>query len=179
MILYRVFPWDPGAADDQPGGALFTPPSAYGRFDNPDLYRGLYCARTPAAAVGERFGFLTQWRAATFRQHGSRLALATIETDDVPLSDLNLVDTLMSLRVRRVTEVATRDRSLTQPLAARIFKSGKVGGLAWWSVYFAGWQNVMLWDHTHVRLQTPPELLSTAHPAVIDAATTLPRMLIL
>jgi hypothetical protein len=178
VILYRVFPLDPSAADHEAGGALFAPENRYGRFDNPELYRGLYCTTTPAAAVGERLGFLAQWRSTSFHEGSVELALATIETGNVSITDLGDVNTLATLKVKRIAEVATRDRLVTQRLAERIFRQEDAQGISWWSIYFADWTNVMLWDTTNLRVRSNPEFLSPAHPHVIEAASTLPRAIV-
>jgi RES domain len=178
VILYRVFPWDSNAADREAGGALFSPENRFGRFDNPELYRGLYCATTPAAAVGERLGFLAQWGSTSFREGSFELALATIETGNISISDLGHVNALAALKVERISEVATRDRRTTQLLAERIFRHEDAQGISWWSMYFADWMNVMLWDTNSIRVREEPELLSTASRHVIDAATALPRVIV-
>lgn len=179
MNLYRVFPWDARAAVNQPGGALFRPASSNGGFDNPDLYLGLYCARSPEAAVGERFGFLARWRSTTFAQRGLPLSLAVVvASDTLPLVDLDEVATLAAHSIRRASTIATRNRSVTQPIAARAFHRGNSAGIAWWSPYVADWSNVLLWKPGPLTLASEPEPLSPSHRAVISAAALLPRVLL-
>jgi hypothetical protein len=176
MNLYRIFPWNPDAAENEIGGALFAPKSASGRFDNPDLYQGLYCATSPEAAVGERFGFLARWRPSSFIEGTRRLSLATIDApDELKLADLASLEVLEAFGVTRVTEVATRSRDATKRLAQRIFESGQYDGLTWWSVYLADWTNVLIWNRADLRLATTPEHLTVTHPAVTTAAALLPR----
>lgn len=179
MRLYRVFPWDPSAAMDRPGGALFIPRSSTGSFDNPDLFQGLYCAASPEAAIGERFARLRAWRPATFQNAKATFALATIDTQDLALADLGHVPTLTKLGIQRVTDVVTRDRAVSQPVAARAYHLGAAHGLSWWSAYVADWTNVLLWDTTRLTLVGQPEPLSVAHPAVAASADTLPRSVVL
>lgn len=180
MKLYRVFPWDANAAVDTPGGALFAPIRGAGRFDNPELYRAFYLSLTPEAAVGERFSMLARWRKETFIERGLPLSLATVDVpDDLPIIDLNRVSELTHHHISLVTTVATRERSVTQNLAARLHTIGDNAGLRWWSLYVPEWTNVIIWDQTRRTLAITPDPLSTSHPAVTLAATTLPRTLLL
>ena len=178
MRLYRVFPWDPSAASDQPGGALFIPGSSFGRWDNPKLFRGLYCAASPEGAIGERFGSLAVWRPATFRSPTAAYAMATFESHDLALADLGHVPTLTKLGVQRVVNVVTQDRTVSQPLAAAVYHLGTVHGINWWSAYFADWVNALVWDTSRLALIGEPEPLSVTHPAVVAAADKLPRSVV-
>ncbi len=94
------------------------------------------------------------------------------------VADLDVVDMLALHGIERVTEVATSDRFVTQPIAARIFSVSIYAGLAWWSVYRADWSNVMLWAHAGITLVSNPEPLSIDHRAVIEAAIRLPRPIV-
>jgi hypothetical protein len=173
--LYRVFPWDENAAADQPGGALFSPPGGSGRFDNPELYRRLYCSRTAEAAVGDRLGVFARWRPEHLCEGNFRLSLATLDVPDQPLADLDLVQTLVVNEIDRVTKIVARDRSVTQPIAARIFELSLYAGLVWWSVYYPDWSNVMLWSNAGVSLASEPEPLSIGHRAVAEASSLMRR----
>lgn len=177
MRLYRVFPWDTNAAADQPGGALFSPSSDQGRFDNEKSYRGLYLSHSAEGAVGERFGGYARWRPALFNDpRGRRFSLATFELpNNTAIADLDRVDMLVAHGIRRVTQVATEDRSVTRPIAARIFGLSTFVGLAWWSVLHADWSNVLLWSHSALALVDEPDPLSIGHRAVVTAAAQLPR----
>jgi len=179
MRLYRVFPWNPSAAVDTPGGALFIPSSKTGRWDNPELCGGLYCAASPEGAVGERFAQQAVWRPRLFQNPVVTHALATFESQSLTLADFGHVPTLSKLGVTRVIDVVTRDRAVTQPLAARAYRLGGLHGLSWWSSYVADWTNILIWDTTLLALVGEPEPLSVAHPAVVRAADTLPRSVIL
>lgn len=178
MRLYRVFPWDPSAAVDQPGGALFIPRSSTGRFDNPDLFQGLYCAASPEAAIGERFARLRAWHPASFQNAKATFALATIDTQDLALADLGHVPTLTKLGIQRVVDVVTRDRAVSQPVAARVYHLGTTHGITWWSAYVADWTNALVWDTSRLALVGEPETLSVTHPAVVAAADILPRSVV-
>jgi hypothetical protein len=175
--LYRAFPWDTNAAADQPGGAFFCPTSEQGRFDNHKIYRGLYLSRSAQGAVGERFGGYARWRPALFTdRQGRRFSLATYELpDEIAIADLDSVDMLVAQDIKRVTQVATEDRSVTQPIAARIFASSTYVGLAWWSMLHADWSNVLLWSRSGLSLVDEPDPLSIGHRAVVTAAAQLPR----
>ncbi len=70
MIFYRVFPYDPMARNDEAGHPLFVPTSRYGRVDNPDRYRTLYCSSHAMGAVAEAFGLFSEW-SADMLTHGN------------------------------------------------------------------------------------------------------------
>ncbi len=82
MRLYRVFPWDPAAAANQSGGALFLVDSADNRISNIELYKTFYLAAEPEAAIAETLGHLFAWRRATFTHPIGPLALASYELAD-------------------------------------------------------------------------------------------------
>lgn len=175
MRLHRVFPWDERAAVDHPGGALFSPQGGTGRFDNPEMYRRLYCSRTPEAAVGERLGIFARWRPQHLREGRLRLSLATFDVPDAPLADLDVVQTLVLNQIDRVTRIVTPDRAVTQPIAARIFELSLYAGLAWWSVYYPDWSNVMLWNANGASLAVDPEPLTIGHRAIVEASILMRR----
>jgi hypothetical protein len=178
--LYRVFPFDAGAALSDRGGALFVPsPSGQNRIDNADLYGVLYVSAEPHAAVAETLGRIELWRPATF-VHASRrpLALATFEApDDLPLFELNDVDALRSIGVTRPTDVVTRDRAITQAWARTIFERGGFAGVRWWSYYNPDWPVVGLWDHNSLTLARPPEILTVDGAIVLEAAAAIVRQI--
>ncbi|MHB8152384.1 MAG: RES family NAD+ phosphorylase [Bacillati bacterium] len=189
MKLYRIFPYDPNAAEDHPGGALYLPHGGENRFDNPSLYRTLYLALQPEAAVMERFGTLTTWRPVTFTQrlssidHPVQLALGTYQSE-ATIADLCQVKTLVGCDVQQATDVVTRNRHRTQELATAIFTKNRFHGLAWWSYYNPDWTNVALWAPITDRdpgighnctLIGKPEPLFLDHPLVADIATLMAR----
>lgn len=180
MRLYRVFPFDAGAAPTDRGGALFVPPpSGFARIDNPGLYDVLYTSANATAAVAESFGRLAVWRAETF-MHGSGLpyALATYEVpDDLPVFDVNDVDALKSIGVTRPTDVITRDRALTQAWARTIYGLGRYAGIVWWSYYKPEWPVFGLWDRTALRLFATPDVIGPTSVVVAEAAAAIVRQI--
>lgn len=180
MKLYRVFPFDAGAALNDRGGALFVPPaSGQSRIHNADIYNVLYVSAEPHAAVAEVLGRIELWRPATFvHPSGRPLALATSEApDDLPLFEINDVDALRSIGVTRPTDVVTRDRAITQAWARTIFERGGFAGVRWWSYYNPDWPVVGLWDHESLTLAQPPEVLTVDGAIVLEAAATIVRQI--
>ncbi len=178
MKLYRVFPWDIDAADDEFGGALYAPPTNAGRIDNADLYSTLYLASHPEAAVAESLGRLRVWRHASFFRGGVQVALAAYELpDDTLIADLTSVAVLTKLGVQRAPDVVSRDREDTQSLARTLYGSGRYAGISWWSYYAPDWTCVALWDRVGLRLRDTPIRLDENDPAVAVAADALPRQL--
>lgn len=184
MRLYRVFPYDSSALQNEPGGALFSPAGGHGRFDNPALYRAFYASLDPRGALMERFGESDVWDANTFIQPiGERarivpLALATYDAP-ITLADLGLVDELRLLAVLRVTEVVSRNRSQTQSLAARAVRIHRTihAGVCWWSYYAPELLNAMLWETGDVTLAARPDVLTPVHPLVVETARSMHRRL--
>jgi hypothetical protein len=180
VIVYRVFPYDEGAAPTDRGGALFVPPSSgLGRIDNPDLYDVLYVARTADAAVAEVFGRLALWRPQTF-VHGSGwpYALAAYNLpDDRRTFNLNDVDALRSIGVTRPSDVVTRDRTKTQSWAATVFAMKRYVGAEWWSYYNPDWPVLGLWDRSDLAAIGPPEIISATSPTVQRAAESIVRQI--
>jgi hypothetical protein len=178
--LYRVFPFDAGAAPTDLGGALFVPPpSGLGRIDNPDLYNVLYVSSSAHAAVAESFGRLAVWRPETF-VHGSGLpyALATYAAPDkLSYFDLNDVDALKSIGVMRPTDVVTRNRETTQAWARTIFSLGRYDGAAWWSFYDPEWPVLGLWERSALRLDGTPEIIGSSSTVVLEAAAAIVRQI--
>lgn len=177
MILYRVFPIDATAHPPEPGGALYAPPGSAGRIANPDLYRELYLSSTAAGALSEAFGRLDTWTQAMFLQRDRPYALATYELPDrAAICDLDNAGRLLAYELQP-SDVVARERSVTQAWAARIYKSERWIGIAWWSRYDSLWRSMGLWNRRRLRLRGNPELLSVDHVAVQEAATLLPRRL--
>ncbi|HVA29058.1 MAG TPA: RES family NAD+ phosphorylase, partial [Candidatus Baltobacteraceae bacterium] len=170
MRLYRVFPHDPSAAQDEPGGALFIPNGGAGRFDNPKLYKAFYAALEPQCAIVETLGEIATWDDRDFmraiRVDGTwkqiKLALATYEID-AKIVNLARIEQLAELGVTSVTEIVTRQRRVTQAVASLAFAHdmfNEHAGLAWWSFYLPEWSNVMLWNSDAVTLAGAPETLN-------------------
>lgn len=178
--VWRVFPWDPGAADGEPFSASYVPPEqGSGRFGLPDRASTvLYSAETPAHAIAERIHY--------FRGHalaeadlvvaGHRLALVSMRLpSELREAVADLCDPRVLVRLRvRPDDTASRHRRATQRVAAAVRARGHAG-LRWWSAFFGDWHSVVLFRD---RLEEPltydtPEPLSLAHEHVRDAARLL------
>jgi hypothetical protein len=178
--LFRVFPFDPSAADNDEGGALYVPaPSAAGRIANVDLYRELYFAQQTEAAVAERFGFLFGWYPSDFvHASGRPHTIGTYEVDNPErIFDLNDTAALARAGIEQPSNVITRDRRVTQAWARTIFGFGSYRGVSWWSYYYPDWTVCALWDLSSLRHVGSPETLTTSHPAVVAAAKTIVRQI--
>lgn len=179
MHLYRVHPWIPGTEPHEPYGAMYIPPGqGAGRWDNPDLYSLRYFSTTPEGAVAETFGALAAWSADMLSvpiAPDAVRALSTYElADDVRLADLDDPAELVSLGVRRVTEVVQRDKRRTQRLAAKIHESGAWDGISWWSYYHPSITLVAMWREDGIAAtETAP--LNVSGPDIAEAARLLVR----
>lgn len=168
MILYRCFPWDMSARTRSPGGPLWFPRELQGdgRHDNPSVYACLYVTDREDAGVVEQLADFRGSRFGDFmlRRNGLPLALASIELpDDRELLDLDEPRVLVRERLRP-SQVATKDRAVTQPQALRLFRRHPdVAGVRWWSTHEALWANVTLFDRsrTSLRLHDVQELSPT------------------
>jgi hypothetical protein len=175
MRLYRVFPFDDSAPLTEPGGALFAPFSGAGRIANPTLYSELYLSTTAVGALSEAFGRLDTWTSTMLNDRHRRYAIAEFELyDDAAICNLNNAGRLLSYELAP-SEVVALDRGITQAWAARIYRTKKWIGIAWWSRYDSRWQSVGLWQRRDLRLIKTPDVLSLEHAAVRQAATLLPR----
>jgi hypothetical protein len=175
MTLYRVFPYDAAAPPLQPGGALYAPLGAAGRIANPDLYNELYLSNSAVGALSEAFGRFDTWTQEMFVQGDRPYALATYELPDrAVICDLDSAGRLLAYDLRP-SDVVARERSVTQAWAARIHRSRKWIGIAWWSRYDSRWRSLALWNRKQLRLKLGPEVLALDHAAVREAAASLPR----
>ena len=183
--LYRCYPRIPGARKGRPGHWSYVPsPQLHGRWDNADLYDSWYFSRSAVGAIAESFYNKQRWIPEVFlTPAGDARALAVFEFDnDLPLLDLDDWAVLSDLEVRP-SQVVVQDLSTTQELARRIFvRSGSDhAGISWWSSQLPSEDSVLLWGADG----QPPgglrlvgiEPLSVEHPAVIDAAARLFRVL--
>lgn len=188
MLVYRVFPFDPSAADGASGHpAYLHRPQGKGRLDNPRHYDVWYFAASPEAAVGEVFGDITVWGDDMFVVPALPNALRTLGVfevpDDVQLLDLDDAQALLT-RGLRPTHVIARNRAVTQEWALRVFlERNDLGarrwdGVQWWSFHRPHWTVLGLWyapgEIVRQRLVDTEEL-HVGHPAVVDAARTLGR----
>jgi hypothetical protein len=180
VILWRLLPWQPRAAPDERGGALWFPRELQGagRHDNPDRSGCLYVAEKPLSVVAEALapcrgaGPLVE---AMLARTDRPLALVQLELDgDNDLLDLDEPRVLMRTRLRP-SQVATNARGVTQAHALRLFNEhSEAGGLRWWSALEASLINVTLFDRVASRLVLrDSEVLALDHPAVLAAAEML------
>jgi hypothetical protein len=151
VILHRCLAWNERAAPDGPDGALWFPRlyQGEGRLDNPLVYGCLYLSEQPLSCVVEQLARFRGQRLtpALLRRRGLPLALAELELpDDAQLVDLDEPSVLRRERLRP-SRVATRERTVTQPLALALHeKHGEAAGLRWWSTFESQWLNVTLFD---------------------------------
>jgi hypothetical protein len=175
-VLYRLFPWVPGAGIAETGGPLHVPrlDQGDGRHDNPDAYGALYLSRVSISPIAERLRAV-RGRTVTetdLRREGAALALVGI--DDRSLDGLLDLDDPRNLAARelRPSSVATRNRESTRPMARALYDEG-VAGFEWWSTIEASWINVTLFEDRSVEglsVVGEPEPLTLDHPAVREAA---------
>ena len=174
-MLYRVFPHHAGTRPDP----LAVPRhlQGAGRHDNPEHYTCLYLGREPVSVVAERIqGFRgKQLTEAVFnRPDGRTETLASIDDSAWPgLVDLDDPAVLAAASIRP-SQVATRERRITQAMALRFFEAGDVG-LSWWSTLESAWTNVSAFAERvagEARL-VDVEPLSIDHPVVREAADFL------
>ncbi len=180
-MLYRVFRATSGAGPIERGGPLYVPRDRQGagRHDEPGRYGAWYAARTPEAAVAE---VLQAFRGRDLVDAdlalvgGAHQSLAVVE--DAALGALVDLDDpgILTEHGWRPSRVASRDRSVTQPMAVRAFDAGALG-LSWWSTLDAAWTNVTLFAERTIATGTlavvATERLSVRHPAVQAAAAHL------
>jgi len=187
MLISRIFPYLPSATHGRPGHpAHLYKGQGGGRLDNPSHYHVWYLSDDPCGAIGETFGNLDTWSNAMFSFPGligSRRALATYTLPD-GLSILDLDDARNLLdRGMRPTQVVERNRSATQSWALRIFNERNDAGqrmwqgVSWWSLHRPQWKLMGLWGSITPSVVSV-EQLDTKHPAVVDAANTLRKVII-
>ena len=179
--LYRVLPYLPSARSGTPGHPSFAPRSTgRSRVDNPGLYEVLYLGDTAAGAIAEAFGNQRTWDAGLFRGTpallGSMRALVTYDLDDgAAVCDMDDAGRLVGLGLRP-SQVVTRERAVTQGWAARIFERREFVGVRWWSYYDPQWGSFGLWDTSGLRVAGAEVLDSLDHPAFVEAADVLCRV---
>jgi hypothetical protein len=176
VILYRCFAWREGARGDAPDGPLWFPRvfQGEGRHDNPDVYGCLYLSDRPESCIVEQLAPFRGQRltAGILKRRGLPLALARLELDDRrELVDLDNPSVLKRERLRP-SQVATRQRTVTQPQALDLFRRHRsAAGLRWWSSWEALWANVTLFDRAASALALADVTsLTLDHPALLDAA---------
>lgn len=164
MNFFRVIPFSTG--DD-----LITalpPPRALqgaGRHDNADLYTALYCSTDKIACVSEAIQNFTSLTDDNLFRAGKRLHLAQFALPE-GRKIVNADDPRVLVeRALRPSVVATRNRSVTQPIARTVYEAGE-DGLLWWSTIESSWINATLFfekvskNITFSGLPTPLTILS-------------------
>lgn len=185
MRLYRCYPRIPGARTGRPGHWRYVPrPQQRGRWDNAELYDSWYFSRSPIGAIAESFYNKRRWIPEVFlTPTGDARALASFEfTGELPLLDFDDAAVLLEFGMRP-SQVVAQDLTTTQQLARRVYErdGGSISGLSWWSSQLPSETSVMLWGSGGA----PPqglrlmgiESLSVEHPAVIETAERLYRVL--
>ncbi len=189
-MWWRVFPWNPAAADGAPFSARYVPPAGSqigGRFDlgTPSI---TYLASRPEHAVAE---VLQEFRGKPLKDGhllradpftpGVYHRLTLVETrlpGDIEhrLLDLDNGGVLERLQLRP-SDLASHERTRTQPIARRIHgdPSGYTG-FRWWSALTGEWNSgVLFLDRMDVGLieYGIPDPLEVVHPVVQAAARFL------
>lgn len=182
-VLWRVFPWDPAAAEGEPFSATFVPGGqGRGRFDLPDRSAGvMYLAEAPEHAAAE---LLQRFRnqpspldAADLLVAGRRLALVRVTVaPDTAGRIADLCDPrLLARHDVRPDDTAARTRATSQRIAA-LMHGNDHAGLRWWSAFFGEWHSVVLFRDrlgADALAYGAPDPLHLGHPAVTEAARTL------
>lgn len=142
------------------------------------LYSELYFGDSEPGAVAETFGRLPVWeddmllRPAT----GLRVAIGAYDLADNRLCDLDDAQMLMNLALRP-SEVITRDYTVSNAWAKRIFSGGGYIGAKWWSYYDSSWASIGIWDISSVKT-TSIRPLTVADSAIQVAAKTIARQIL-
>lgn len=176
-----MFPWDPNAAAGERFSRYFIPDqSGQGRFDLPHTARGSswYFSESPEHAVAEKIQDLRNRTLADefLFERGHRLALCAVELDP-RLDVVDLCDP-HELAARDIApdQLAYRDRSVTQEIAAELHGAGDAAGLRWWSAFFGEWHTVVLFSDRRSDRDLSfgePEALHLGSTAVASAAAAL------
>jgi hypothetical protein len=150
----------------------------YGRHDNPDLYGCLYAAEDAVSAIAEplaAFRGAGPLTASMLMHLGRPLALAELELpEDAAVVDLDDPEVLVTERLRP-SRIATRTRTVTQELAADLYRAHPDAlGLRWWSTLESSWINWTLFDRAADALTvTEVSELRIDDPTVREAAALL------
>jgi hypothetical protein len=176
VILHRCFAWDERAGAGGPDSPLWFPRvyQGEGRHDNPDSYGCLYLSTSPLSTVVEQLARFRGQRLlpSLLRRRGLPLAIADLELDD-KAEVIDLDDPAVLRRERlRPSQVATRERSVTQAQALALYERHPgAAGLRWWSTFESLWMNVTVFDRAAPRLHVRGvRALTLEDPAVLEAA---------
>ena len=102
---------------------------------------------------------------------GHRRVLAWYEVGEGALCVLNDPRELIRQKLRPST-VITRDYSVTQQWALRIYRQRTFAGISWWSYCDSRWTTIGLWDLSIIRRHEIEEL-TIHHPALQEAASVV------
>lgn len=182
MILWRVLPWQPQADVDEPGGPLWfaRPFQSSGRHDNPQLYGCMYVSESPIAPIAETLAPFRGSGAisdAMLVRSGRRLAVACLTLEETErqrdLIDLDEPRTLARNRLRP-SEIATRERAVTQRQAAELFdRHPSAVGIRWWSTLESQMINLTLFDRAAGRISLESARELATEDADVEAAAAL------
>lgn len=179
--FWRVFPWDRGAEPGAPFSATHLPSqSGQGRFDLPPHLdaSSWYFAESAEHAVGEKIQDLRSRKLSDgfLFERGHRLACCSArETGALEIADL--CDPV-ELAQRRIApdELASRHRSVTQPIAQGLHGDPGLAGFRWWSAFWGDWHTVVLFSDRlpgdALRFDEP-EPLHPDTPALVRATDAL------
>lgn len=106
---------------------------------------------------------------------GLPLAISELELpDEADVVDLDDPAALVAEGLRP-SRVATRQRAVTQDLAAGLFRRHRdAAALLWWSTLEASWLNATIFDRAAASVSTRrSEVLAPDHPLVREAAAFL------
>lgn len=130
----------------------------------------MYVSESPISPIAETlapFRGTGELQDAQLIHGGRRLALVQLQLDDTlrRLIDLDHPKTLLDARLLP-SEVATRERKITQQQASELFnRHGDATGLRWWSTLESQMINLTIFDRAATRLS-----LQDAKPLSIDDA---------
>jgi hypothetical protein len=115
------------------------------------------------------------FRSSMLVRAGLPLAISELQlSDDVEVVDLDEPAVLVAEGLRP-SRVATRQRSVTQRIAAGLFeRHPDAAALLWWSTLEASWLNATIFDRAAASLSVRrTEKLTPDHPLVREAAAFL------
>lgn len=180
--LWRVFPWGPESDPGTPFSPEFLPEqSGQGRFDLPARLdaSSWYFAETAEHAVAEK---LQDLRNRTLRddflfERGHRLAHSAVEVAGRYDRVADLCDPVELLdRSVAPDRLASRNRTVTQGIAERMYGDADLSGFRWWSALFGDWHTVVLFSDrvpASALNFSPPVPLHLDTDAVVRAAGAL------
>lgn len=164
--LWRVFPWDPGAADGEPFSPSYINPSQDdGRYDLQGKPLILNLADSPAHAIAEqvqaRHGRRLRKRDLTESGRPLALVQVTLEGRLSSIADLSLPGVLHRFGCRP-DELMSRDPECSQRLSRRLHRRG-LAGFRVWSALSGDWHCTVLfmdsWTRSSLAFGRPKPLM--------------------